>query len=61
MGDAPKHDATIVAERHLCYGDVIDIPVPTEEFRASIDENDVVHVQDIALDAGHFSRGYRRC
>jgi hypothetical protein len=61
MSDRAESDATVVAERYLQCSGAIDIPIPSAELRASIMDDDVVHVEDIARQAGHYSTGYRRC
>ncbi|MGH3796663.1 MAG: hypothetical protein ACRDSP_17450 [Pseudonocardiaceae bacterium] len=48
-------------ERNLAKTDTVDIPVPSEELRQSIEVGDFVQVEEIPKDADHFLASYRRC
>ncbi|MGQ0777526.1 MAG: hypothetical protein ACT4NY_24470 [Pseudonocardiales bacterium] len=48
-------------ERNLDMTDTIDIPVPSEKLRQSVEVGDFVQVEEIPKDADHFMAGYRRC
>lgn len=53
-------------ERILTTTDAIDIPLPSEELRKSLegqaaDVRDYVQVEEIPQAAGNFSASYRRC
>lgn len=48
-------------ERNLDMTDTIDIPVPSEELRKSVEVGDFVQVEEIPKEADHFLASYRRC
>lgn len=50
-----------VEERNLGTTETIDVPVPSEELRQSVEVGDFVQVEEIPQHADHFSASYRRC
>lgn len=48
-------------ERNLGVTDTIDIPVPSDELRQSVEVGDFVQVEEIPKDDDHFLASYRRC
>lgn len=48
-------------ERNLGRTDTIDIPVPSDDLRQSVEAGDFVQVEEIPKDADNFSASYRRC
>ncbi len=48
-------------ERNLGMTDTIDVPIPSEELRQSVEMRDFVQVEEIPKDADHFLTSYRRC